>query len=83
MCRFYGWGLEYVEQMDLEDFKTMLLAEEVLSNRETLAQLRCSDFPTLKNEERQRFHKEVFKKAYPNLKAKVISFDDLEGIFNG
>lgn len=69
--------------MDLEDFRTMLLAEETLSNRETLVQLRCSDFPTLKNEERQKFHKEVFKKAYPNHKARVITFDALEGIFNG
>lgn len=61
----------------------MLLTEEVISNRETLAQLRCADFPTLKNEERQRFHKELFKKAYPNLKQKVIKFDDIEGLFNG
>lgn len=69
--------------MDAEDFKTMLICEETLSNRETLIDLRVADFPTIKSEERQKLHKDIYKKAYPNQKKKTLTFDDIGGILNG
>jgi hypothetical protein len=83
LCRFYGWSLDYVEGMDAEDFKMMLLAEDVISNRETLEKMRCADFPTINASERRNLHKEIHKKAFPNNKPKIVKFDDIERLFNG
>ena len=69
--------------MDAEEFKTMLLAEEVISSRETLAEMRCNDFPTIKAEERSKLHRDLFKTAYPNKKTKIVSFDQIERLLNG
>jgi hypothetical protein len=69
--------------MDAEDFKTMLICEDVLSNRETLIQMTCADFPTMKSDPRNKLHKSIHKIAYPNNKSKVLTFDALEGLMNG
>jgi hypothetical protein len=69
--------------MDAEDFKMMLMAEDALSNRETLVQMRCSDFPTINSSERGKIHKEIHKKAFPNNTPKIVRFDDLEKVLNG
>lgn len=69
--------------MDAEEFKTMLLAEEIISNRETLAEMRCNDFPTITPGERAKIHSGIFKKAFPNKTTKIVSFDQIERLLNG
>lgn len=69
--------------MDAEEFKTMLLAQEAISNKETLIAMRCSEYPHLDENNRGQLHKEIHKKAYPNIKPRVLRFDDIGSILNG
>ena len=61
----------------------MLLAEETLKARDTLIQMRSSDFPNIKDDERKKIHKELFLKAYPNQKQKTLTGHEIERFLNG
>lgn len=69
--------------MEVDTFKTMLLCEEVLASRSLLNAIRAADFPSMKSGEREKIHKSIHKKAFPNVKQKTIALDDIERLFNG
>jgi hypothetical protein len=41
-----------------------------------LAKLKCLDFPNMKDKARNKFHKSIYKKAFPNQKEKVLNTEE-------
>ena len=62
--------------MDMDHFTESIKAMEILSSRETLKSLSIQDWPTLKSEDRNKFHKEVSKSA--GFKARIIRMDEID-----
>lgn len=67
--------------MNHSDFIEASECVNVIASREELINLKVSDFPQLNADTRSSLHREIHKTAYPNLKKKVITFDDLERLF--
>lgn len=64
--------------MDSELANTLWLAITQIEAMEALLAMKIADFPHSKDEHREKFHKAMFKAAYPNQKKAKLSLDDLE-----
>lgn len=51
--------------MGYQDACKLLASADVLEAQELLAELKIQDWPNMKKQDRQKFHKEIFKRAYP------------------
>lgn len=74
----YELSNEFVEK--LWEGITMLEAQAAL------IQLKIVDFPNMTKHTREKFHKELYKKAYPKMfleKKTINSMEDLKGLING
>jgi len=79
MCRFYGFTLEYIENIDVKSYNMLFNGMKQLEAKEMLRTMSTNDFPHLKNKDRKQVHKELFKIAYPeNFKKKIIRNEDLK-----
>jgi hypothetical protein len=69
----------------METYSEMELAIEVLSAQELLVQMRASDFPNAKNSDRQKIHRDLYKKAFPSFftTKRSMTWDDLKRSLNG
>ena len=48
-----------------------------LEAQELLSQLTIADYPNCKKDYRNKVHKELFKKAYPNAEKKILTTEEL------
>lgn len=65
--------------MTAQETKYYLQAMDRIKARERLELMDAIQYPHMKNKERKKRHKEVFKRAYPeNFKQKVVKLSDLE-----
>ena len=62
--------------MDMDHFSESLKAMEILSARETLKSLSVQDWPTLKSQDRDKFHREISKSAA--VKKKIVRMDEID-----
>jgi len=69
--------------MEYDRLKTYIDAIEVIEAQNTLLALRVSDYPNCKSDDRSKFHSSITKKAFPNQKKKIVSFDDIDKLFGG
>jgi len=58
-------------------------AIEVIEAQNHLALMKIADFPNLKQAERTKVHKEVYKRAYPFQKKKSVTWEELQRIMRG
>ena len=65
------------------DFSVYLEAVEIIEAQEMLRAMNIADYPTMKKNDRQRLHRQVYKTAYPNEKKRVITTQDLKKILGG
>jgi hypothetical protein len=56
---------------------------KVIQAREMLFALQVADYPKSTDKSRSAVYKDVRKKAFPNEKKKVMSFDQIGDFFNG
>ena len=80
LCRFYGYGIEYVEEMDFQDFNMLYEGMHRIQARELLRQFTAHDYPNVSDKNaKRRLHKSVYKIAFPeNFKQRTVKTTDLE-----
>jgi hypothetical protein len=85
MARFYGWTNNEIESLDCVDFAAYLEAITVLEAQEILLQMRIQDHPHQDESARRSFHRDVWRKAYPNQEtvSSEKAADILRTVFNG
>lgn len=81
MSRFYSLPLKEVEALKTIELKEYVWAMERLEAQELLTKLKIMDYPNMKDDARNKFHKSIHKKAFPV--QKVHSFDDIDSLFRG
>lgn len=64
----------------MEQYKKRVEAMERLEAQEILTQLKVMDYPNMKDDARTKLHKNLSSKAFPNVKKKIHSFDDIEKV---
>jgi len=61
------------------DYVNMLWqAIDILDARELLVKMTIQDWPNMKPSARQSLHKKIYKTAYPKVKKRAMTLDDLE-----
>ena len=80
MARFYGISPIEAGRMPIDEFEDYYQAITILEARETLKDLRVSDWPHQSKDDRKQFHRELHKMAFPDVKSKPMTLDELRGI---
>ena len=80
---FYGFTLEELESLNPEDELAYLMAIDVINSRNDLRAMRSNNISGLKQEAVNKIASDLNKRAYPENKDKVHSFDDIEKLFKG
>lgn len=87
MLRFYhGLSLETLEAMDSEKAEQFWIAMTVIEAQEAIVATKISDFPSMKDEARRKFFKDLNRAASPDiLKPEPIkmSAKDFADLVNG
>jgi hypothetical protein len=76
---FYNYSLNDLSRMDALTFNKHVVAMERIEAMNHLKELKVSDFPQMKSDARDKYHRQISKKAFPN--RKVSSFDDIDKAF--
>ena len=76
MSRFYGWSLEYIDEMPYSDVLEFHEAITVLQARDRLVDMNIMDYPRMKTESRRKLHRQVNKLANPVHLQKPMDFDE-------
>ena len=71
MYRFYGLHPDDALNMELDLFYTLWQSITVIEAQEILMQLKISDWPNMKDNDRQKFHRDLHRAAYPKTKESV------------
>ena len=77
---FYGWAPESLNQMDLQEGYSYYEAITQIEAQQTLLELRIQDWPFMKKESRNRWHRKLHRKAYPRTHQKPVSVEQLADI---
>ena len=65
MAAFYGFSHKDMLDMHADDFHQYWQAITVIEAQDMLKQMKVSDHPHVKQDNRSAFHKELQKQAYP------------------
>lgn len=74
--RFYGWSLEYIDELSYSDVLEFYEAVTVLQARDRLIDMNIMDYPRMKQESRRKFHRQIDKLANPVHLQKPMEFDE-------
>jgi len=77
MARFYGFSFE---EWDVFDSQPYALAMERIQAMEALSSYTASDWPYMKKDNRDKVHRAINKTAFPNVKPRGLTFDDLANL---
>ena len=80
MASYYGWKPDYIDALDCDTFFTYNKAIEAIEAQDILLRLKVADWPNMKQGDRDKFFKEIRKKAYPLEKPTVLKFDELDSL---
>lgn len=80
---FYGFTLEELEALSSEDELAFLMAIDVINSRNDIRAMRVNNLSTIKPDAVDKMAKDLQKRAYPEQREKVHSFDDIEKLFKG
>ena len=71
--------------MCADEFELAFLGVEMIWNQELLDLVKPSSFPHVKKDSKEKIHKELYKKAYPEIfrEKKALSLDQLSKIIGG
>jgi hypothetical protein len=70
MARFYGWTKNEIDDLDIDDFYKFSHSINRLENAEHMMRLKEADWVNMKDGERKKHWKQVYKLAYPDLSNK-------------
>lgn len=81
-AKFYGWTLEYVKGLPIDEFNKAWDAITVIEAQDMLVKMSIAEYPNLDGKNKSARHKKIYKLAYPNTfkKRKVLSTKDLAGM---
>lgn len=80
---FYGFTLEEIEKLEPEEEIAYLMAIDVINSRNDLRAVRTNNIAAVKKEAVDKMMSDLRKRAYPEEKEKVHSFDEIEKLFKG
>jgi len=66
MCKFYGWTLDQVLALPVDDFEYFWAAITVLEAREMLNLMAVGDYSNMKQSGRDKLFKQLSDEAYPS-----------------
>lgn len=70
--------------MPQEDFEMLWQALPRIEAEQMLVQMKLADYPHMKKEAREIFHRRTYIRAFPDSQeAKPLSFKELSGVLNG
>lgn len=56
-----------VKCLDINEFKTLWECITIIESQDMLKWLSCFDWPNMTKDQRSRLHKDLYKKAYPDI----------------
>lgn len=78
LCNFYGYKLSEVRALNHKDFTMLFYGMQRIESKNYLKSFNVSSFPTMKSEDRNKLHREIFKVAYPeHFIKRAVKTDDL------
>jgi hypothetical protein len=66
-----------------DEFITYQIAADVLQAQEMLRAMNVADYPHMKKQGRDKLHRDVYKRAFPDQKKRVITTEDLKTLLGG
>jgi hypothetical protein len=85
MCRFYSWTIGELRSLSIDDADRFWDCISIIEAQEHLARLSVMDWPHLKNTEREKQHRSLHLKAFPDSfnGARQVSHGDLAAFLSG
>lgn len=79
MAKFYGWTLSYIKRMSVDDFDSAFQAMLNIEAQDTLNSIMISSWTNMKEKDRDKMHKKLYKQAYPDSfkEVKHVSLSDI------
>lgn len=69
--------------MESDEFDVLTQGMEVIQSRKMIKDFTRADYPNMKDEDRKKIHRNIFKVAYPkSMKKRALRASDLRGIPN-
>ena len=65
MCYFYGWKLQDIYDLTIDQFESFWQAITPIEAQDMLTQFTILDWPNMKKEARQSLHRKIHKQAFP------------------
>lgn len=79
LSRFYGLKIDEILAMTAQETKYYLQAMDRIKAEERLELMDAVQYPHMKDKDRGKRHKEMFKRAYPeSFEEKVVNLKDLK-----
>jgi hypothetical protein len=85
MANFYGWTNDQILDLDVDSFDEYWQSITIIEAQEMLKQFNVSDWPNMKQNNRESLHRRLFQDAYPDSFKEVrkIETSDLAKILGG
>lgn len=80
---FYGWSPLEVAELDGSEAEEYYLAITQIEAQQTLLALNVQDWPNMKPDKRQKWHRAIHKLAYPATHKKQVTTADLARLISG
>jgi len=78
LCNFYKYSLKEIKDLDHRDFTMLFYGMQQIEAKRCLRSFNVSDYPTLKQDERSKLHRNMYKVAYPeDFVKRAVKTDDL------
>jgi hypothetical protein len=85
MCSFYGWTLDEVKKLSIDDFDQFWLAISVIESRKMLNLITVGDFSHMKQSTRDKVFKDLSDDAFPSsiMPVRQVSTSELAKVLGG
>lgn len=83
LARFYGWTDYEILSMEYETVLEYYQAITVIDAEQQLNSIRCSSYPNMTKDAKDKTHRELKKLAEPAHLQKEMDFDEFIGMMNG
>ena len=77
MCRFYGMTLDSVKKLPFSEFLNMWNCITMIEAQDTLLQIKIANYPNMGTQDKKKFHREMYKKAFIEKEVKALSTEEL------
>lgn len=82
LARFYGWTLDEIEALDVEQFASVYRGMEIIECQEAMLAINVSSYSSMKKESQKSFFNKL-KRQSENVEVKVMSMEQLGEFLGG